>query len=238
MVWVLSPLIFYFGFLGHDPGTRDGRSRRWGTVPGTRRPSCAVPGRRGLRATACVLAPSLTLAGKVLFQICGMFAEFERNLILERTKAGLAATRARGRKPKMTPEQFDRAASLIRTFLEQSGRESRAKRTQGGSRPSICPTTRKAADCRGPKGCNSPAARTRGPATGRPVQNERTLDSLPSLSDEYRALVSLHRACLWMVHAGFGCSIAVRTESQHRHRHLHPVPGRWACGRPVWQPGC
>ena len=61
---------------------------------------------------------TLTPAGKALFQICGVFAEFERNLISERTKAGLAAARARGRKggrkPKLTPEQLDRAASLMR----------------------------------------------------------------------------------------------------------------------------
>ncbi|MCY3657668.1 MAG: recombinase family protein [Caldilineaceae bacterium] len=59
-----------------------------------------------------------TPAGRALFQICGVFAEFERNLISERTKAGLAAARARGRKggrkPKLTPEQLDRAAALMR----------------------------------------------------------------------------------------------------------------------------
>jgi DNA invertase Pin-like site-specific DNA recombinase len=38
-----------------------------------------------------------TPAGKLVFHIFGALAEFERNLILERTKAGLAAARARGR---------------------------------------------------------------------------------------------------------------------------------------------
>ena len=59
-----------------------------------------------------------TPSGKALFQICGVFAEFERNLISERTKAGLAAARARGRrggrKPKMTQATLDRAAALMR----------------------------------------------------------------------------------------------------------------------------
>ena len=59
-----------------------------------------------------------TPAGRALFQICGVMAEFERNLISERTKAGLAAARARGRKggrkPKMTPAKIDRAAELMR----------------------------------------------------------------------------------------------------------------------------
>jgi DNA invertase Pin-like site-specific DNA recombinase len=35
--------------------------------------------------------------GKLVFHIFGALAEFERNLIQERTKAGLDAARARGR---------------------------------------------------------------------------------------------------------------------------------------------
>jgi DNA invertase Pin-like site-specific DNA recombinase len=35
-------------------------------------------------------------AGKMMLQIIGAFAEFERNIIRERTRAGLAAARARG----------------------------------------------------------------------------------------------------------------------------------------------
>lgn len=38
-----------------------------------------------------------TSTGQLLFHIFGALAEFERNLIRERTKAGLAAARARGR---------------------------------------------------------------------------------------------------------------------------------------------
>ena len=37
-------------------------------------------------------------SGKLIFHIFGALAEFERNLIIERTKAGLNAARARGRK--------------------------------------------------------------------------------------------------------------------------------------------
>jgi DNA invertase Pin-like site-specific DNA recombinase len=39
-----------------------------------------------------------TAAGNLVFQIFGALAEFERNLIKERTMAGLEAARARGRK--------------------------------------------------------------------------------------------------------------------------------------------
>lgn len=47
--------------------------------------------------------------GKLLFQILGAFAEFERNLIRERQAEGIAFARAKGknfgRPPKLTEEQ-------------------------------------------------------------------------------------------------------------------------------------
>lgn len=50
-----------------------------------------------------------TNGGKLVFQIFGALAEFERNLIQERTRAGLEAARARGRmggrKVKLSPGQ-------------------------------------------------------------------------------------------------------------------------------------
>lgn len=52
-----------------------------------------------------------TNGGKLVFQIFGALAEFERNLIRERTKAGLEAARARGklggRKAKLNLTQTD-----------------------------------------------------------------------------------------------------------------------------------
>jgi DNA invertase Pin-like site-specific DNA recombinase len=39
-----------------------------------------------------------TSGGKLIFHIFGSLAEFERNLIRERTQAGLTAARARGKK--------------------------------------------------------------------------------------------------------------------------------------------
>jgi DNA invertase Pin-like site-specific DNA recombinase len=47
-----------------------------------------------------------TATGTLVFQIFGALAEFERNLITERTIAGLEAARARGKKggrPKQNP---------------------------------------------------------------------------------------------------------------------------------------
>jgi len=50
-----------------------------------------------------------TSGGRLVFQIFGALAEFERNLIRERTHAGLAAARLRGRHgghpPKLSPKQ-------------------------------------------------------------------------------------------------------------------------------------
>ena len=59
-----------------------------------------------------------TSGGKLIFQIFGALAEFERSLIRERTMAGLAAARSRGRvggrPPVMTPEKIKVARDLYR----------------------------------------------------------------------------------------------------------------------------
>lgn len=58
-----------------------------------------------------------TPMGKMIFAIFAGMAEFERNLISERTKAGLKAARARGRrggrKPKLSKEQATEAAKML-----------------------------------------------------------------------------------------------------------------------------
>lgn len=59
-----------------------------------------------------------TAAGNMFFQIAAVFAEYERNLLIERTRAGLAAARARGRsggRPKvLSPKQVNVALALVR----------------------------------------------------------------------------------------------------------------------------
>ena len=58
-----------------------------------------------------------TPGGKLVFHIFAALAEFERSLIQERTRAGLAAARARGRKggrkPKMTVGDSRKARAML-----------------------------------------------------------------------------------------------------------------------------
>jgi DNA invertase Pin-like site-specific DNA recombinase len=58
--------------------------------------------------------------GRLIFNIFGSLAEFERELISERTMAGLKAARSRGRtggrKPGLTKEFQDKAALVKLTY--------------------------------------------------------------------------------------------------------------------------
>lgn len=57
-----------------------------------------------------------TASGRLLFHVMGALAEFERSLIGERTRAGIAAARERGRPigrpPKLSSEQIRSALTL------------------------------------------------------------------------------------------------------------------------------
>jgi DNA invertase Pin-like site-specific DNA recombinase len=58
-------------------------------------------------------------AGKLVFHVFAALAEFERNLIRERTLAGLNAARARGRKggrpSKLSPKEIKTIRALLKT---------------------------------------------------------------------------------------------------------------------------
>lgn len=58
-----------------------------------------------------------TPGGELIFHVMGALAQFERSLIVERTRAGMQAARERGRrpgrKPKLTPEQLTHARELL-----------------------------------------------------------------------------------------------------------------------------
>lgn len=59
-----------------------------------------------------------TANGRLIFHLFGALAQFERELMRERTQAGLAAARARGRKggrpPKLSPEKLRVAKRLLK----------------------------------------------------------------------------------------------------------------------------
>jgi DNA invertase Pin-like site-specific DNA recombinase len=64
--------------------------------------------------------------GKLIFHIFGALAEFERNLIRERTIAGLSAARARGRKggrPKALDSQKREIAVILYHQKEKTVKE-------------------------------------------------------------------------------------------------------------------
>lgn len=60
-----------------------------------------------------------TAAGKLIVHVFAALAEFERNLIVERTKAGLAASRKQGRRggrpPAMTDKDIEVAIALSKS---------------------------------------------------------------------------------------------------------------------------
>ena len=72
-----------------------------------------------------------TPAGKLVMRFFAAFAEFERDLIVERTKAGLEAARARGRvggrKPALTPRQAETAREM---YARRGGDGKRAHTVQ------------------------------------------------------------------------------------------------------------
>lgn len=54
--------------------------------------------------------------GRLIFSVCGAFAEFERSLIIERTNAGLAVAKANGVKlgaPKVSQDKIDAVSELV-----------------------------------------------------------------------------------------------------------------------------
>ena len=63
-----------------------------------------------------------TALGKLMFHLVGAFAEFERNLISERTKLGLVSARARGKiggKPKGLSADAQKKAVRAKTLYDE-----------------------------------------------------------------------------------------------------------------------
>jgi DNA invertase Pin-like site-specific DNA recombinase len=60
---------------------------------------------------------TITAPGRMMMQMVGAFAEFERAILRERTKSGLDAARKQGRiggrRPKLRPDQQDEIVSMV-----------------------------------------------------------------------------------------------------------------------------
>lgn len=85
-----------------------------------------------------------TPMGRMFYQILGAVAEFERELIVERTKDGLAAARARGRTGGRKKALGTRQARLARDMYDEVGEDGKRVHTVaaiakelGVSRPTI-----------------------------------------------------------------------------------------------------
>ena len=59
-----------------------------------------------------------TLSGKLVFHIFGAVAQFERDVISERTKAGLKAARARGARGGRKPKLNEKQTRIAKVMLE------------------------------------------------------------------------------------------------------------------------
>jgi DNA invertase Pin-like site-specific DNA recombinase len=72
-----------------------------------------------------------TPGGRLIFHVFGALGQFERDLIRERTKAGLTAAAARGRKggrkPVVTADKLQRARELVANGLNVREAAARLK---------------------------------------------------------------------------------------------------------------
>ena len=77
-------------------------------------------------------------SGKLIFHLFGALAEFERNLIKERTLAGLHAARARGRKGGRPPSLVSEKRKLVvKLYLERNNSVSQICQMMGISKPTL-----------------------------------------------------------------------------------------------------
>jgi len=80
------------------------------------------------RVRLCSKADTTTPAGKAMFQMLGVFAEFERSIIQERVRAGLQRAKREGKRLGRPPIA-DKLAERIRAVLAggMSARKTAAK---------------------------------------------------------------------------------------------------------------
>jgi DNA invertase Pin-like site-specific DNA recombinase len=78
-----------------------------------------------------------TSAGRMMLQMLGAFAEFERSMVRERTRLGLQAARERGRvggrQPKLTSHQRAEAIKMVATGVKSAAEVARLFRVHRSS---------------------------------------------------------------------------------------------------------
>jgi DNA invertase Pin-like site-specific DNA recombinase len=78
-----------------------------------------------------------TAAGRMMLQMLGAFAEFERSMVRERTRLGLQAARERGRvggrQPKLTSHQRAEAIKMVTTGTKSAAEVARLFRVHRSS---------------------------------------------------------------------------------------------------------
>jgi DNA invertase Pin-like site-specific DNA recombinase len=87
-----------------------------------------------------------TPGGKLVFHVFGAIAEFERAIIRERTKAGVAAAKARGRHGGRPPLLGSERVEHARNLLAGGSSVSSVARSMGVSRSTVLRSTRLASD--------------------------------------------------------------------------------------------
>jgi DNA invertase Pin-like site-specific DNA recombinase len=75
-------------------------------------------------------------AGELIFHVFGAIAHFERRLISERTKDGIAAARAKGRKPGRQPLDLKKLNAAL-TLIEANTPPAQAAKQLGLGRSTI-----------------------------------------------------------------------------------------------------
>ena len=78
-----------------------------------------------------------TALGKMFFQISSAFAEYERALISERTKAGLQTARAKGTRMGRPPALTDEQKATVRRLYKSGESISAIARILGVSRATV-----------------------------------------------------------------------------------------------------
>ena len=89
-------------------------------------------GRRGVQFVSLTEAiDTTTPTGRLLFSIAGAFAEFERDLVRERTQVGLRAARQAARKGGRPAAAADAQIAAARVLIEHGSTQASAAATVG-----------------------------------------------------------------------------------------------------------